>query len=195
MTEDPEDPSQRVATEDEVRAALEGLTEGELLRLDTFARMRIRAIGPKRGARDHQDLLQEAFTAVLEGRRAWKPEAVGLVNLLAGIIRSTSSHWAELFDPGAAVAESQLRERENGPSPLSMAPSGAPDPERELRAKEDLAELQRHFKDNNHVVLLIEGVREGMGGPEIRDKLGMSIQAYEAARKKLLRYRAKQRGR
>jgi DNA-directed RNA polymerase specialized sigma24 family protein len=194
VTEDPEDPGQRVATEDEVRAALEGLTDGELLRLDTFARMRIRAIGPKRGHRDHQDLLQEAFTAVLEGRRAWKPEAVSMANLLAGIVRSTSSHWAELFDP-AVVAESQLRERENGPSALSMAPSGAPDPERELRAKEELNELQRHFKDDDHVVLLIEGAREGMGGPEIRDKLGMSLQAYEAARKKLLRYRAKQRGR
>ena len=189
------EPDQPVATEDEVRAAIEALPASAVIRLERYARARIRLIGAKSGGRDYADLLQEAVLAVLDGRRSWRPAVVGLEKLLSGIIRSISSHWAEGHDPDEAVPESQLAATDNEPSATSTAASTAPDVERSMRAKEDLAELLRTFKDDDHVVLLIEGFREGLSGPEIQAELGLTEKEYGAARKKLLRYRDQQRRR
>jgi DNA-directed RNA polymerase specialized sigma24 family protein len=184
------DEPEMVATEHQVRAALEALSVTDRLRLANFAKLRVRALGAK-AAGDHEELLHEAFVAVLEGRRKWKPGLVSMADLLAGIIRSISSHWAEAFDPETARLESDLSGDSKHPSPLATAPSGRPDQERELAAKQELEELQRHFKDDDTVVLIIEGFRDGMTGPEIREALGISPQDYDAARKRMIRYRGK----
>lgn len=187
------EPGLELATEAEVRAAIEALPPPALLRLERYARARIRLIGARSGGRDHQDLLQEAVLAVLDGRRSWKPTVVSIEKLLAGVIRSISSHWAEGFDPDEATAESQLATTDDGPGVLSTVASGTPDVERSLVAKGDLAELVQAFNDDDHVALVIEGFREGMSGPEIQAELGLTEKEYGAARKKLLRYRNQQR--
>jgi DNA-directed RNA polymerase specialized sigma24 family protein len=181
-----------VATEEEIRAALEALTVSDRLRLKAFAKLRVRGLGARVGGPDREeDLLHEAFVAVLEGRRKWKPASVSMVDLLAGVVRSISSHWAEGFDPETALLESELSPDPKRPSPLAMAPSGRPDQERELAAKQELENLQRFFKDDDIVVLIIEGFREGMTGPEICEALGLSRTDYEAGRKRMIRHRGK----
>jgi hypothetical protein len=184
---------QDAATEAEVHAAIEALPASALQRLDRYARARVRLIGSKSGGRDHQVLFQEAVLAVLEGRRSWKPKVVSIDNLVAGAIRSISSHWAEGYDPDEAVAESQLATTDAGLGVLSTVASSTPSVERALVAKEELGELLRAFKDDDHVTLVIEGFREDMSGPEIKAGLGLTESEYGAARKKLLRYRDQQR--
>ena len=129
--------------------------------------------------------------AVLEGRRKWKPGSVSMVDLLSGVVRSISSHWAEAFDPETARLESELSDDRQRPSPLAAAQSDRPDQERELGAKQELEALLRYFKDDDIVVLVIEGFREGMTGPQTCEALGISRKDYEAARKRMIRYRGK----
>src|SRR5262245_846965 len=50
-------PEERAATPAEVRAAVEALTEADIVRLEKFARYRIRGLGRMAGGRDHEDLL------------------------------------------------------------------------------------------------------------------------------------------
>lgn len=185
------DEREAVATEEQVRDALKALSVADRLRLENFAKLRVRAIGAKAAGRDHQELLQEAFVAVLEGRRKWKPGSVSMVDLLAGVVRSISSHWAEAYDPETARPESELSNDPQRPSPLAAAQSDSPDQERELGAKQELAALLRYFKEDDIVVLVIEGFREGMTGQQTCEALGISRKDYEAARKRMTRYRGK----
>lgn len=180
-----------MATEEQVRDALKALSVADRLRLENFAKLRVRAIGAKAAGRDHEELLHEAFVAILEGRRKWKSGSVSMLDLLAGVIRSISSHWAEAFDPETPRLESELSRDPNRPSPLAAARSERPDQERELGAKQELEELLRYFKDDDIVVLVIEGFRDGMTGPQTCEALGISRKDYEAARKRMIRYRGK----
>ena len=66
-------------------AALEALSEEDLLRLRTLARQRARSLPP--GAMSWRDLLHEAVLRALTGARPW-PNGVPLLAFLAGVMRS-----------------------------------------------------------------------------------------------------------
>ena len=94
-----------IATVDEVQAAVEGLSAANLLRLEKFARWRVRGLGRRAGGRDHRDLLQEAMTSTLAGDRNWNKAAVHFVGHLLGAMRSISTHWGEQADPEDVLLE------------------------------------------------------------------------------------------
>src|SRR5687768_4070956 len=68
------------------------VTEADLLRLKVIARLHARGLPPHVG---WGDLLQEAFTRVLDGSRR-QPEGVPMVAFLAGVMRSIKEqHWRQ----------------------------------------------------------------------------------------------------
>jgi DNA-directed RNA polymerase specialized sigma24 family protein len=70
--------------------ALKLVTEADLLRLKVIARLHARGLPPHI---DWSDLLQEAFTRMLDGSRR-RPVEVPLVTFLAGVMRSLKAeHW------------------------------------------------------------------------------------------------------
>ncbi|PYN91738.1 MAG: hypothetical protein DMD89_29920 [Candidatus Rokuibacteriota bacterium] len=139
-------PEERAATPDEVRAALDALGEADLVRLEKFARYRIRGLGRKAEGRDHDDLLGEAIRDTLDPeKRRWNKD-VSFVRHLVGAMRSISSHWREQFDENEPLLESELLQTtDEGEvlSPLDVVGSGAPGAERILAAKEELERIEK----------------------------------------------------
>jgi len=175
-------PEEKAASQDEIRTAIHSLTKAELLRLEKFARWRIRGLGRARGGRDWEDLLGEALTATLDDdHRRWN-KSVSFVQHLLGAVRSISDAWKKKFDPDEAHLESEITrassERE-APSLLSEVPSTTPDPERILTAKQEVEDIEQLFEEDSLVLDVIGGLRSEMTGPDIQKALGISQTEYE----------------
>ncbi len=184
-------PADRAATLDEVRAALDGLGEADLVRLGKSARYRIRGLGRKAGGRDHDDLLGEAVADTLDpAKRRWNKD-VSFVRHLIGAMRSISSHWREQFDPDEPLLESQLvHTTEEGEllSPIDLVGSGAPGAQRILEAKEEVERIEKAVADDKVVHDILGGLRAEMSRDEIREALGLSVTEHETAMKRFRRH-------
>jgi DNA-directed RNA polymerase specialized sigma24 family protein len=160
-------------------ALAQGLvSEMDLLRLKTIARLHARGLPPAVG---WEDLLQEAFMRVLTGARLQPPQ-VPPVAFLAGILRSLrSEHWRRARH-GAAAAES------GRPVEAAREPAGsAPDPECSLMAAEQLVAIERLFAQDPVVLEIIAGLAEGLSAEQIRNCAGLSKTEYDSARRRMRR--------
>jgi len=182
-----EDP---IATIDEVREAIEGLSSAELNKLEKYSRYRIRGLGRRAAGRDHEDLLKEAITATLSGNRRWRKESVPFQNHLLGTIRSISSHWGEKTSTSEAYLESELV-RDNGSdrpySPFQDIASDVPEADRLLSARQQLDRIYKRFDNDPDIPSLLEGLSLGLSGPEIQAQFKFSKNKYEAALRRLRR--------
>jgi hypothetical protein len=199
VAEQKKDAKPEYATREDVGRAVDSLSRADEIRLEKFARYRIRGLGRKAMGRDHEDLLQEALNSTWigaedpnEGRR-WRKTDVAFVQHLLGAMRSIASHWKEAADDDEAQLDSDLAvETDDGVvlSPVENAPSDTPDQERALIAKEQLGAIFRLFQNDDDAALVIEGIREGWNGPEIMERLALPKSRYEAALKRI-RYHVK----
>lgn len=152
--------------------ALNLVTAMDLLRLKSIARLHSRGLPPDVA---WDDLLQEAITRVLTGKRA-RPEGVPMVAFLAGIMRSLrTDHLRRNRRTGAEHAES-----------LELLDPGA-DPERSLIAADELHNIRRLFADDAVALVIIGGLAEGHAAEQIRTTHGISRKEYDAARKRMRR--------
>lgn len=187
-----------IATREDLEKAIAGLSPADERRLEKYAQYKIRGLGRRARGQTYEDLLHDAMVSIYEGAesadsgRHWRKDEVPFVAFVVGTMRSIASHWFEAHEDDE-YTEADLRiESEDGNlvSPLDLAPSGAPDQEREAGAKEELGAILKLFSDDDDAVLIIEGWREGMTGPEIVKDLGMPPERYEAGVKRI-RYRVK----
>jgi DNA-directed RNA polymerase specialized sigma24 family protein len=176
------------ATAEAAVVALQALSEADRLRLLRFAEWRVKGMGRAAGGRAADDLLSEACLRVCEGRRRWDPQRVSFVGFMFGVMRSISSHWGEQsFDDEARLA-CELRSDEVEADPLEDAPSESPDVGRaRATGRAKLDEINEFFSDDPEVQLVIEGLAEGMTGPEMQTALGLSQKCYAAAFKRMRR--------
>ena len=73
--------------------AIQSLSDADNLRLEKFARFRIRGLGRASAGRDWRDLLGEALAATLDpNHRRWN-KSVTFVQHLLGAMRSISTAW------------------------------------------------------------------------------------------------------
>ncbi len=184
-------PEGRAATPDEVRTALDALTEADLVRLEKFARYRVRGLGRSARGRDHEDLLGEAIADTLDPeKRRWN-KAVSFVQHLIGAMRSISSHWREQFDLDEPLLESELvHTTEEGEllNPIDLIGSGAPGAQRTLEAEEEVERIEKAVADDKVVHDILGGLRAEMSPDEIREALGLSVTEYETAMKRFRRH-------
>lgn len=159
------------------------VTAMDLLRLKSVARLYARGLPPEIG---WSDLLQEAFTRVLDGSRTC-PEGLPMVPFLAGVMRSIRTehyrrarrHLAHLpqirveLDPGGDLAPGEA--------------DRAADLERSLMAMDLLTEIYRLFADDPRSLQIIEGLFEGLSPEQIRAKYDMSKTDYDSTRKRMRR--------
>jgi DNA-directed RNA polymerase specialized sigma24 family protein len=163
----------RILRASETALALKLLTDMDLLRLKTLARLHARGLPPDVG---WDDLLQEAVTRVLTGARRC-PRGVVLVAFLAGIMRSLKSeHWRRTAGNSARIT---------GPDAVLRDP--APDPEHALIAAEELQAIARLFADDAVVLRIIAGLGEGLTAEQIRLAMGLPKSDYDSARKRMRR--------
>jgi hypothetical protein len=183
-------PEENAANKEEIVAAVEALTREERLRLKQDAQWRIRGLGRAARRRDWEDLLQKAISDTYEGNRRWNKESVDFSRHLMGAMRSISSHWRDQFDPDEAFLESEvIRVSPEGEqsNPMLNAASPAADPERALVAKEEVERIERIASRNSLAWLIMDGLSDGMTGPQIRETLEVSQNDYETAMKWLRR--------
>jgi RNA polymerase sigma-70 factor (ECF subfamily) len=181
---------ERAAPPDEVRVALDALSDADLVRLEKYARYRIRGLGRKARGRDHEDLLGEAVQDTLEpGKRKWN-KRVSFARHLIGAMRSISSHWGQQSDGSEPLLESEiLRTTEEGEvlSPFDTVRCGAPGAERILVAKEEVERIEKAVADDKVVADILRGMRAEMSPSTIRENLGLSVTEYDTAMKRLRR--------
>ncbi len=172
----------RILRASETALALKLLTEMDLLRLKTLARLHARGLPPDVG---WDDLLQEAITRVLTGARRC-PRGVVLVAFLAGIMRSLKSeHWRRAAGNSARITGLRAGSARSGRDAALRDP--APDPEHALIAAEELQSIARLFADDAVVLRIIAGLGEGLTAEQIRLAMGLPKTDYDSARKRMRR--------
>ncbi len=116
----------------------------------------------------HEDLLQEALTRVLEGKRAW-PRRLSAVVFLRGVMRSIASDWEpESLDESVDVDEIGY---------VNHSATARIDAQKMLALFDDDPVAQKIF------IAMLEGAR----GEELRELSGLAAKDYETKRTKMRR--------
>jgi DNA-directed RNA polymerase specialized sigma24 family protein len=162
--------------------ALELVSQMDLLRLKSIARLHARGLPPDV---TWDDLLQEAITRVLVGSRQ-QPEGVTMVAFLAGVMRSLrTDHWRRARRESAGDGPLRIdHERDESSAAL---PDPAPGPERAVSARQALITIQRLFAADPAASKIIAGLGEGLSAEQIRTATGLSRTEYDSARKRMRR--------
>jgi hypothetical protein len=191
-------PEESAATPAEITDAMEVLSAPALLRLRSYARLRVRTLGQKAAGRTETELLADAMNATLEGKRRWNKDKVDFVGHLIGAMRSISSHWRTQSKPAdEAILESDLLQTTDSGdvlSPFDLVPSEEPGPgdeleanERQREARERVETIENVFADDPVISLILQGLRQGMTPTKVRAELELSQTEYETAMKRLRR--------
>jgi len=147
----------------EVEVAMARLTDGEKTAL-----MKIAMLYARKTPYDHQDLVQEAFTRILGGRRVW-PRDANTSLFLGGVIRSIAWEWK--------------RER-----PFEII--GATDvtvEERNANAAIDATRIVLLFDDDTVAKKMVIAMMDGARGEELQCVSGLGKTEYESKRTKIRR--------
>jgi len=183
-------PVENAATQVEIETAIQSLSSADNIRLQNFARFRIRGLGRASKGRDWQDLIRQALTDTLDPKhRCWN-KSVTFVRHMLGAMRSISTAWKEAFDPDEASLECDLIQSGQEVRVVSIfddIPSTRPDGERVMVARQEIAEIEKHFAQNSIELDVISGWRAEMTGPEIKEALGISQKEYETAVRQIRR--------
>jgi DNA-directed RNA polymerase specialized sigma24 family protein len=179
-TAPPSDGGDRLSVS-EVYDSVDAISEPDLARLIAAARGFSRLCGI-----DAEDLLQEALTRALEGRRTCE-RGTSLVPFICGVMKSFVSQENEArkdgFRPTLVLRDGQAI--------VPEVPADDPSPERAaLSAIDDravLAEIDAAAVGDEKLQLLIEGIYDGMRGAELAELLGVDEKGLATVRKRLRR--------
>jgi DNA-directed RNA polymerase specialized sigma24 family protein len=173
----------RVLRPAETALALDLISEIDLMRLKTIARLYARGLPPDVA---WDDLLQEAITRVLIGSRR-QPEGVTIVAFLAGIMRSLKAqHWRRALK-GSGRNDALRMDQAGDESREVELRDPAPGPERSLSARQELTSIERLFADDPVALKIIAGLSEGLAAEQIRVATGISKTDYDSARRRMRR--------
>jgi len=190
------------ATRGEIDEAIKALTQEDTERIEQTAMNRIYRVRRAANGRSHKDLIQEAFTRILDGTRQWYKDRVSFTDFLVGVVYSIASEWAghrkrnkEL--PEYALLESALSKTdEDGKttSPFDEVQEPSPNAEEELIDAEGEAEnkalvekIEAAFEHDEKASILLMGFQDGMDGPAIRAEFGMSEKEYRTTMRRIQR--------
>jgi DNA-directed RNA polymerase specialized sigma24 family protein len=147
----------------EVSRALRDLSAAQKTLLVKIARAYAR-----KTSYSHEDLIQEALTRVLEGKRAW-PRKLPVAVFLRGVMRSIASDWiAESRDDAVDVDE------------IGYVNHAA-------TARIDLRKMFALFDDDPIAQKIFFAMLEGVKGEELRQLSGLASKDYESKRTKMRR--------
>ena len=182
MTQIPSLVDTRVLRPGETMLALDLMSEMELLRLKTIARLYARGLPPDVA---WDDLLQEALTRVITGSRR-QPEGVTIVAFVAGIMRSLKAeHWRRTLKRSGHDAL-RISQASNDGREIEVSDS-TPGPERALSARQELNAIKRLFADDLMALKIIAGLSEGLSAEQIRATTRMSKTDYDSTRRRMRR--------
>lgn len=159
------------------------VTETDLLRLKAIARLHARGLP---SVISWSDLLQEAFTRVLEGSRQ-QPAGVPMVAFLAGVMRSIKEQYWRQYRKGAGQQPKSLAHLGDIKLQEKELTDPAPGVERQLIAVEAMAAINELFKDDLPARQIIAALYEGLTAEETCSTYAMSTTDYDSTRKRIRR--------
>lgn len=177
------------ATTPELFEAFSALSDSDLLALRKAASMRLFGTQYSEPA----DLIHEALTRCLDGRRNW-PKAVPFTVFLANAMKSIADADRNLHS-SRFVISSALLETPSRPDPLGELGPKAPSAEDDCIALEDTRlareqteELKRFFADDPAALAVLSGWLEGLSSKEAIEAQCITPKDYDAGRKRLSRH-------
>ena len=190
------------ATRGEIDEAIKALRHEDTERIEQIALNRIYRVRRAANGRSDKDLIQEAFTRILDGTRQWYKDRVSFTDFLVGAIYSIASEWAgyrkrnkEL--PEYASLESALSKTdEDGKtvSPFDGVREPSPNAEEELidavaeaENKALVEKIEALFADDEKASIVLMGFQDGMDGPAIRAEFGMPEKEYRTTMRRIQR--------
>jgi hypothetical protein len=151
-----------VLSQPELVTSIAQLTASEKVAIMKMARLYARGT-----PYDHEDLIHEAFTRILEGRRTW-PRHVSAVAFLGGVLRSIAWEWR--CDRRADTSEAGVAsEDHSGDAAL------------------DAEKILAIFEDDPAAKRIVIGMMEGARGEELQAASGLGRREYESKRTKIRR--------
>jgi DNA-directed RNA polymerase specialized sigma24 family protein len=177
-------------------AAFDALSNEERRKLAQVARF----IAGSSGFPSPDDLINEAYIRIAEGRRRW-PREHGFIPFVAGVMKSLRSDGAFVtderkvvrLDQGFAIVTSD---------DLQMVAANDDDDglARKAIIEDAISKLEAHFADDDEMLLLLMGIQEGLIGKDLQEAVGVDARRLEALRTRLNRridkladdYRAKE---
>lgn len=204
MTQDEEPPSTEgcYATPQDIEAAIEGLTPPNTQRMRRVCRDWLFVLRHYGGCRDTvDDLLQSAIIKVLDGTRRWNKTKVDFVGLVVGIIQSDASHTLERYTRSVANMESipesdlvKVTEEVDNCNPLDNIAVNPKSPEEELidrEIKQEKVDLVGRvlvlFEDDEEASEVLLYRLDGLTGPEIKKRMGLSTKEYATVDQRIRR--------
>jgi DNA-directed RNA polymerase specialized sigma24 family protein len=173
----------RVVRPAETALAAGIISDMDLLRLKSLARLHARGLPPDVG---WEDLLQEALTRVLVGTRV-QPAGVAMVAFLAGVMRSLrTEHWRRALQ-GRDSSDVHGVGASNDDAHGTELRDLAADPQRSVMAQDQLRRIQQLFADDALALQIIAGLAEGLSPEQIRAAGGISRTDYDSTRKRMRR--------
>ncbi len=194
-----EPPDNKYAKAEEICAAIEALTEEELLRIKSAAKYAL--FGTE--YTDPLELLDEAVVRALEGAdggtgRHW-PKTVHFVAFLimtihsiadassSSVVQKRTDHLelmaGESGDPNWALAHEGYFNCDAEEQAIEIEENQS----RRDRAKVDADLIEAHFAGDDEIQYLIMGDKDDMKAQEIREISGMSQKSYDTARRRFRR--------
>lgn len=170
-------------TLNEVRAAIEALSDADWLRIEKIAKLYSR-----NRRLEADDLLQTTLMRTLEGTRRC-PRCVDFVRFLAAAMRSIASD-----DVKAWTRKPELKTvpKFGGDEDEFDFADLSPDPEVTLADQQEAEQIAARvlmlFEDDVVAQTIVEGQMEDMSADELRDLTGLDTKAY-ASKRRLIRRR------
>jgi len=162
---------------------LDLVSQMDLLRLKTIARLYARGLPPDVA---WDDLLQEALTRVIIGSRL-RPEGITTVAFVAGILRSLRAQYWRRATRQSGSNDTLRIDHASDESLAPVLPDPAPGPERALSGRQELAAIKQLFADDPAALKVIDGLGEGLSAEQIRRVTRMSKTDYDSTRRRMRR--------
>jgi len=197
-------PGDTLATADQVREAIEALTENDALRLRKAAI----ACLPGTEYQDHREIFNEAVRRAMDAAvglrgRNWPINRVPFIAFMIKTMESIANGSREshamsktdrfdaLILEGTAADHPMDRLGMSTPSVEMEAIEAEDDAEAVARAKADAARIDAFFEEDQEIGWLIMCLKEGKSAAKARALAGYSTTEYETIRKRMRRGMAK----
>ena len=154
-----------------IESAIRALTPTQIRRLRSYAHRLVFLVGG-----DEQAIVQEAMLRIWSGKRRWNPSAVAFLDFLFGVVKSMASNENRKQTLGTGRPMLELE--------ASMRSS---DPQNTYAREDSLNNFILSLSDDAQATAVLNEIRAGFSGPEIRQRLDLKKTEYETIARRIKR--------
>ncbi|WP_192924814.1 transposase [Sinorhizobium medicae] len=188
MDEDAEEqvdqPGEQYYSADEAIAAFRALSDTDLNKLGRIANF----IASSDGYAPPQELINESFIRIADGRRQW-PRSLPFLVFVGGVMKSLRGDNYLISEERKIV---RLKQGFAVVKTEELPMVAANDDSEELARKEELedamSKLQAHFAGDEEMEMLLMGIEDGLRGKDLQDAVGVDAKRLEALRTRMNRH-------